>query len=109
MLVSTFPVTRLRRLRRTDALRGLVTVEQAQQRWAALSRFGRAHGHFVITNGPYQLGKWSGDAIVLPVFRDFSYPLGVGTYDRHAWPLRAWATRVAVRSRPKVLFSASLK
>ncbi len=80
-----------------DSLRGFVTVEQAQQRWAALRRFARTHGHLMVTNGPYRLGKWSGDAVVMPVFRDFSYPVGVGTYDRYAWPLRAWAARVERR------------
>ena len=80
-----------------DSLRGFVTVEQAQQRWAALRRFARTRGHLLVTNGPYQLGKWSGDAVVMPVFRDFSYPVGMGTYDRYAWPLRAWAARVERR------------
>ena len=35
--------------------------------------------------------------MVLAVFRDFSYPLGVGTYDRYAMPLRAWVARVERR------------
>ncbi|MBI3634862.1 MAG: hypothetical protein HY216_01420, partial [Candidatus Rokubacteria bacterium] len=78
-------------------LRGLVTVEQARQRWAALRRFARTHGHLLVTNGPYRLGKWSNESVVLGVFRDFSYRLGVGTYDRYALPLRAWAARVERR------------
>ena len=80
-----------------ESLRGLVTVEQARQRWAALLRFARTRGHLLVTNGPYRLDKWSGDTVVLSVFRDFSYPLGVGTYDRYASPLRAWAARVERR------------
>ena len=80
-----------------DGLRGVVTVEQARQRWAALRRFARAHGHLLVTNGPYRLGKWSADTVVLSVFRDLSYPLGVGTYDRYAMPLRAWPTRIERR------------
>ena len=32
--------------------------------------------------------------MVLSVFRDFSYPLGVGSFDRFAIPRRAYVTRV---------------
>jgi hypothetical protein len=80
-----------------EALRGVVTVEQARQRWAALRRFARIRGHLLVTNGPYRLERWSSDAVVLSVFRDFSYPLGVGTFDRYALPLRAWPVRVERR------------
>jgi hypothetical protein len=73
-------------------LRGLVTVEHAKQRWAALRRFHRQHGHLLVTNGPYQLGKWSSDAVVLTVFRDLTYPLGVGSFDRYAIPRKAYVT-----------------
>ena len=62
-------------------------MEQARQRWAALRRFARARGHLLVTNGPYRLDKWTNDTVVLQVFRDFSYPLGVGVYDRYALPL----------------------
>src|SRR5207247_1301891 len=50
-----------------EALRGLVTVEQAKLRWAALRRFARAHGHYLVTSGPYRLVKWSADGAVLGV------------------------------------------
>jgi hypothetical protein len=80
-----------------DALRGFVSVDQARQRWASLKRFARKHGHLLVTNGPYQLASWSPDGAVLAVFRDFSYPLGVGAFDRFAIPLRAFATRVEQR------------
>jgi hypothetical protein len=76
-----------------DALRRLVTVDQARQRWASLKRFARKHGHLLLTNGPYQLARWSPDAVVLAVFRDFSYPLGVGAFDRFAIPVRAFVAR----------------
>jgi hypothetical protein len=75
-----------------EALRGLVTVEQAKLRWAALRRFGRQHGHLLVTSGPYQLVKWSADSVVLGVFRDLSYPNTVGSFDGYALPLRAWVT-----------------
>lgn len=76
-----------------EPLRGLVSVEQARQRWASLKRFARKQGHLLVTNGPYQLGRWTADSAVLPVFRDFSYPLGVGAYDRFAIPVRAFVAR----------------
>lgn len=77
-----------------EALRGLVGVDQARQRWAALRRFHRQHGHWLVTSGPYRLGKWTADSIVLEVFRDLSYPNIVGSFDRFALPRRAWVTRV---------------
>jgi hypothetical protein len=80
-----------------EGLRGLVTAPQARERWAALRRFGRQQGHLLVTNGPYRLGRWTEDEVALPVFRDFSYPLGVGTYDRFAIPLRAFVVKTACR------------
>jgi len=77
-----------------EALKGLVTVEQARQRWAALRRFRRETGHWLVTSGPYRLQKWSGDATVLAVFRDLSYPNVVGSFDRWALPRRAWVAGV---------------
>jgi hypothetical protein len=80
-----------------EALRGLVTVEQAKLRWAALRRFSRTHGHFLVTSGPYQLVKWSPDSVVLGVFRDLSYPNTVGSFDGYALPRRAWITNAERR------------
>jgi len=80
-----------------ESLRGFVTVEQARQRWAALRRFRREHGHWLMTSGPYRLQKWSADSTVLAVFRDLSYPNVVGSFDRYALPLRAWVTGVERR------------
>ncbi len=76
-----------------ESLRGLVSVEQARQRWAALKRFGRARGHWLVTNGPYVLDKWSADSVTLTVFRDLTYPIGVGAFDRYAAPLRGFVGR----------------
>jgi hypothetical protein len=72
-----------------EPLRALVTPEQARRRWAALREFARSHGHYLVTAGPYQLGKLAADEATLPVFRDFSYPLGVGSFDQYPIPLRA--------------------
>jgi hypothetical protein len=80
-----------------EALRGLVSVDQARQRWASLKRFAHQRGHVLLTNGPYQLASWSADGAVLKVFRDFSYPLGLGAFDRFAIPLRAFAVRAEQR------------
>ena len=79
---------------RPDALRNLVSVDEARKRWAALAAFYQAHGHFLVTNGPYQLKAWSADSVALSVFRDLSYPLGVGSYDAYAIPRRAFITKV---------------
>lgn len=76
------------------ALKRLVNADEAQTRWASLRAFAQKRGHFLVTNGPYQLDKWTETAVVLSVFRDFSYPLGVGSFDRFAIPRRAYATRV---------------
>jgi hypothetical protein len=79
---------------RPEALRLLVSVDEARRRWAALSAFYKANGHFLVTNGPYQLKSWSHDSVVLSAFRDLSYPLGVGSYDSYAIPRRGFITVV---------------
>jgi hypothetical protein len=79
---------------RPDALRSMVSAEDARKRWAALAAFYRAHGHFLVTNGPYELKQWSPESVTLDVFRDLSYPLGVGSYDAYAIPRRAFVTKV---------------
>lgn len=78
-----------------DALRGLVTGDNARERWQALRKFYRTYGHFLVTNGPYRLKTWSDNAVVLEAFRDPSYPLGVGSFDRYAWPRRAFVAGVS--------------
>ena len=78
-------------------LKKLVTADEAQHRWQSLRQFVQRRGHFLVTNGPYQLGKWSETGVTLEVFRDFTYPLGVGTFDRFALPLRAWVARATPR------------
>jgi hypothetical protein len=80
-----------------EPLRRFVTADDAQTRWTALRQYAQRRGHFLVTNGPYQLDKWADGAVTLEVFRDLSNPLGVGRYDRFAIPHRAYVTRVAVR------------
>jgi len=76
------------------ALRGVVTEAEARERWAALQAYHRAHRHFLITNGPYRLDRWSERAVVLQVFRDLTYPLGIGAFDRYPIPVRAYVSRI---------------
>ncbi len=79
---------------RPAPLEPLVSEEAARKRWAALAAFYRSHGHFLVTNGPYQLKSWSGESATLEVFRDLSYPLGVGSFDVYAIPRRGYVTKV---------------
>jgi len=80
-----------------EPLRRFVTADEAETRWTALREFVKRRGHFVVTNGPYQLTRWSDTAVVLEVFRDFTSPLGVGSFDRFAIPRRAYVARVETR------------
>ena len=79
------------------ALKRLVTADEAQTRWAALKTFYARRGHFLVTNGPYALDKWSEREVVVTAFRDFTNPNGVGTYDRFAIPRRAFVARLTAR------------
>jgi len=82
---------------RPDALKELVSAEEARERWTALARFHAQHGHFLVTNGPYRLESWSAGAAVLQVFRDLSYPVGLGTFDYLSVPLKAYVSKVENR------------
>ncbi|WP_264716420.1 hypothetical protein [Limobrevibacterium gyesilva] len=79
---------------RPVGLEGLVTTEEARARWAALGAFSRAHGHFLVTNGPYRLKDWSPQAVTVEAFRDLRYPLGVGSFDSLPIPRRGFITRI---------------
>jgi hypothetical protein len=84
---------------RPEILQSLVSADDARKRWAALAAFYRSHGHFLVTNGPYQLKSWSGESTILEVFRDLSYPLGVGSYDTYAIPRRGYVTKIERQDR----------
>jgi hypothetical protein len=79
-------------------LAGMVSPSEARARWQALAAFQAEHGHFLVTNGPYALASWSPEATVLEVFRDVSYPLGVGSFDAYALPRRAYVVDVETRA-----------
>ena len=65
-----------------------MTPQAAKARWQALDKFVEASGHLLVTNGPYRLTSWSPEATVLDVMRDFSYPIGLGTFNVYAYPAR---------------------
>jgi hypothetical protein len=93
---------------RPEALQSLVSSDDARKRWSALAAFYRNRGHFLVTNGPYQLKSWSADKVVLEAFRDLSYPLGVGSYDAYAIPRRGYVTRVE-RQNGEIKLSADIE
>jgi hypothetical protein len=97
-----------REARIPDALAGRVSGEEARRRWAALLAFHKANGHFLVTNGPYKLKRWSPDGVTLEAFRDLTYPLGVGSYDAYAIPRRGFLTR-AEWSADGVAFSGEIE
>jgi hypothetical protein len=84
---------------RPASLEPLVGREEARKRWAALAAFYRGHGHFLVTNGPYQLKSWSEGSATLDVFRDLSYPLGDGSFDVYAIPRRGYVAKVERQDR----------
>jgi hypothetical protein len=79
------------------ALAPYVGAEEARARYRRLREFHAQNGHWLVTNGPYVLGRWDGTKAVLGVFRDPSYPKGIGSFDARAVPLRAHATRIEAR------------
>jgi hypothetical protein len=93
---------------RPAALQSLVSADEARKRWAALAAFYRAHGHFLVTNGPYVLKSWAKESVGLDVFRDLSYPLGVGSYDVYAVPRRGFITSVE-RTGDRLRFLADVE
>jgi hypothetical protein len=85
------------------ALAGVITPAEAKARWEALRAFHAASGHFLVTNGPYRLTRWSESTSVLQVFRDLSYPRGLGVFNVHVFPLRAFITGTETRGDELVL------
>jgi hypothetical protein len=80
-----------------EALKRFVTADEAQTRWTALKQFFQRRGHFLVTNGPYRLDKWSDGSVTLDVFRDSTNPMGVGSFDRFPLPRRAYVSRIVPR------------
>ena len=80
------------------ALARYVSAEEARARYRQLREFHTAHGHWLVTNGPYLLERWDGAKAVLRAFRDPSYPKGLGSFNSYAVPLKAYATRIEPRA-----------
>jgi len=79
------------------ALMSHVNAEEARSRYRRLREFHAAHGHWLVTNGPYLLSRWDGTKAVLGVFRDPTYPKGLGSFNPYAVPLKAHVTRIERR------------
>lgn len=80
-----------------EALRDIVPTQVAQERWRSLRDFMRRYGHLLVTNGPYRLVGWTPHSVKLDVFRDLSYPLGVGSFDQYTRPRRGYITQMHVQ------------
>jgi hypothetical protein len=89
-------------------LEPLVSAEDARKRWTALRAFYNERGHFLVTNGPYLLKRWSAGSASLEAFRDLSYPLGVGSYDAYAVPRRGYVTGME-QDNDRVTLSADIE
>jgi hypothetical protein len=79
---------------RPQQLATLVSAEDARKRWDALAAFYKERGHLLVTNGPYQLKRWTPESVTVEAFRDLSYPLGVGSFDAYAVPRRGFISKV---------------
>jgi hypothetical protein len=79
------------------ALISHVNAQEARSRYRRLREFHAAHGHWLVTNGPYLLSRWDGTKAVLGVFRDPTYPKGLGSFNAYAVPLKAHVTRIERR------------
>jgi hypothetical protein len=93
---------------RPAALERLVDADAAARRWQALDKFVQTNGHLLVTNGPYSLASYAADAYVFNVVRDFTYPVGLGTFDLFAYPSHAIVTRVE-REPDRVLLTADVE
>jgi hypothetical protein len=89
---------------RPASVADLVSPEVARARWQALDAFVEANGHLLVTNGPYRLRSWSSEGYVFDVVRDFTYPVGLGTFNPYAHPPRAVITDIE-RREDRVLVS----
>jgi hypothetical protein len=93
---------------RPAAIADLVSPDAARARWQALDAFVEANGHLLVTNGPYRLRSWSPEGYVLDVVRDFTYPVGLGTFNPFAHPPRAVITDIE-RREDRVLVSVDVE
>jgi hypothetical protein len=93
---------------RPAGLERFVSADGATARWHALAKFLEDNGHLLVTNGPYRLLRWSPEGTVLGVVRDFTYPVGIGTFDRFAYPPHAVITAVT-RTDDSIIVAADVE
>jgi hypothetical protein len=93
---------------RPAALKALVSAESATSRWQRLDKFVTEKGHLLVTNGPYRLKSWSASSMVFDVVREFTYPVGLGTFDLYAYPPRALITAFE-RAADRVVLSVDVE
>ncbi len=90
---------------RPAAIETLVDAEAAKARWRLLDKFVEEKGHLLVTNGPYRLKSATPQSMVFDVVREFTYPIGLGTFDAYAYPSRALITGIE-RAGDRVLIAA---
>jgi hypothetical protein len=93
---------------RPAALQDLVSTEAAQARWQALDRFVETHGHLLVTNGPYRLRSYTPEVTTFDVIREFTYPIGLGTFDAFAYPPRGGIVGIE-RAGDRILIAAEVE
>jgi peptide/nickel transport system substrate-binding protein len=71
-----------------NALRGIVSIEEAKKRYDASINWITHHNNAIIGNGPFYLDSYnpSGGVITLKAFRDQSYPFYLGYWRKYEHP-----------------------
>jgi peptide/nickel transport system substrate-binding protein len=71
-----------------NALRGMVSIEEAKKRYDASINWITQHNNAIIGNGPFYLDSYnpSGGIITLKAFRDQSYPFSLGYWSKYEHP-----------------------
>jgi peptide/nickel transport system substrate-binding protein len=71
-----------------NALRGMVSVDEAKKRYDASINWITQHNNAIIGNGPFYLDSYnpSGGIITLKAFRDQSYPFSLGYWSKYEHP-----------------------
>jgi hypothetical protein len=103
-LVKEFAATGFR----PAVLEDLVSADAAKARWRALARFVEENKHLLVTNGPYRLVSATPGTITFQVIRDFTYPVGLGTYNGFAYPPHALITSIR-REGDRIVMTADVE
>ena len=89
------------------ALKGTVTVGEAQKRYDASINWISQHNNAIIGNGPFYIDSYNaaGGVITIKAFRDSSYPYKVGYWSRYEHP--KLATFENVNEIPRLIHKGS--